>query len=319
MGRSFRSGIKLTKEDINEAIMAKAIYKKQIRRYLGLGFLLSFIPGTESYLGRSILLSVITKVEAELTGEDRAFFGTPFYFLGSALHAIICNHSDIDFLRILFRKYSDFGGLNRLNPFLYLTQLIKQIIIISNKIFNESKNELLLVLKNCFLYLIVLPLCPVILIMAVIGFVSYLATELLLNSLNTLLIEPFKFLFEAVHQFVKTSDSEFSFKPTEDYIKINRLMDALSDKPDENRIHIAYQTKELTLIEGPEKLIKAIDHHQNSVFFKHYKSTDLFEKEDQTIANAYGQLENYKTFNFFTRDILPTELRQVITNFCLEG
>lgn len=96
-------------------------------------------------------------------------------------------------------------------------------------------------------------------------------------------------------------------------------MDALGDKPEEKSTDTTYQAKELTLIEGSEKLVKAIEYHQNSVFFKHYKSTDLFEKDDQTIINTYDQLENYKTFNFFTRDILPIELRQVITYSCLNS
>lgn len=36
----------------NEGLEAKSIYKIQIRRYLGLGFFSSFIPGTEAFLAR---------------------------------------------------------------------------------------------------------------------------------------------------------------------------------------------------------------------------------------------------------------------------
>lgn len=206
---------------IEEAMVAKSIYKKQIRRYLGLGFFLSFIPGTESYLARKNLLSVISRIEAKVeeSGKNSDAIN-PLHFFMRTFYALTYNHLEVDFSEILIQE-NYLAGINRLNPFLYLTQLAKLLILNSyNLLCNLKEKAPNFVQITLWLFCpIILPIYMTGLLACLIGLVCYFITELILNSLNTLLIEPFQFVFEVIMQNVKNSHLEFSYLPTDDYLK----------------------------------------------------------------------------------------------------
>ncbi|MBA2657650.1 MAG: hypothetical protein H0U70_11840 [Tatlockia sp.] len=102
---------------LNNALSAKSIYKIQIRRYLGLGFFLSFIPGTEAFIARINLLSVIESCEEQAISW---IVTTPFYLINRAINVIADGISNESFLELLQKKS---WGINRLNPFFYLMRL----------------------------------------------------------------------------------------------------------------------------------------------------------------------------------------------------
>ncbi|MBA3535832.1 MAG: hypothetical protein H0T84_04370 [Tatlockia sp.] len=114
---------------IMEAEESKAIYKKQIRRYLGLGFFLSFIPGTEPFLARKALLSSILILESlDRLGGQKAieWFDTNIFI--RTFFSILYHNFKTDFVTILLKKDDKFAGINRLNPFFYPTKLVFTIL-----------------------------------------------------------------------------------------------------------------------------------------------------------------------------------------------
>lgn len=71
----------MQKNTIDNAKQAKNIYDRQIRRYLGLGFLLSFIPGTEAFIARKEYLSSLVHLQNEFNRSQITNLSTtPFFF-----------------------------------------------------------------------------------------------------------------------------------------------------------------------------------------------------------------------------------------------
>jgi hypothetical protein len=79
-----------------EAEKAKSIYELQIRRYFGLGFLFSFIPGTEAFTARteyfSSLRTLHLYIDYGVSRSDHRFLHylrlTPLYFLDNFIWKI---------------------------------------------------------------------------------------------------------------------------------------------------------------------------------------------------------------------------------------
>jgi hypothetical protein len=248
---------------LNELETAETIYKKQIRRYLGLGFFLSFIPGTEIYLARENLLSIIEEAELENERREPVFS----FIINSPLHVILYTIVTIgssfrNGLTSTLKRNED-EQVNRLNPFLYITQLLVLIL--------KEMPEIAL------FYVVLIPLLVV---FTILQFV----TELVLNSLFSLLIEPLIFGYEVIEQLVTEWPLEYASTPTEDYKKVNKLLNATNDPMYYNE---TYSTKELTLIEARKQSISSYKKHEEHAYFKLYKNTGLFDKRDSKIAEAY--------------------------------
>ncbi|MBA2709628.1 MAG: hypothetical protein H0U57_03425 [Tatlockia sp.] len=248
---------------ITLADAAKAIYKKQIRCYFGLGFLLSFIPGTDAFLARDNLLSVIIKIELKVKGSKgvtialgRPFaFVSPLFIFIRPFFAILFFNGVYNLSKILKGVNDHSWGLNRINPFLYFVQLIRFFIVALNLKSKIEKTTL-----PSWLHWLLSPLYIIGTAGFLIGFLLYFTTEIILNSLNTLLVEPLKFIYEVIFQFFETWNLEFTFIPTDDYLKIDKTLTSLSNNPtsldednlynsNESNITKVYETQELTLIE----------------------------------------------------------------------
>ncbi len=322
---------------VNEAKNAKTIYKKQIRRYLGMGFILSFIPGTDAFLARETLLTNIEHLESkklfwmeELPWSDESENDLIPWFMKSPLHIIIRT-----FLAITHHNYEDsfesiffgqnIGSSNRLNPFLYPAQLVVLILkaIRNNHLFyriNSYFGQFILILQIPAYAVIFIALGVAFSIafsILIPGIVLYFVTELLLNSLNTLLIEPFKFVYEVLNQLVTNWYLDFAYMPTDDYNKVSKILAAtdkklIDDAIKNNSLNI-YLTEELTLIESTEKIIDSMEKLRNSFFYKINQDKDLFIKSDPEILSAFNELENLRTFSYFTHKEMPNLFDKALT------
>ncbi len=314
-----------------EAEIAKIIYKMQIRRYLGLGFFLSFIPGTEPFLARKILLEAINNLESlqDRHGNQQLIIGVLGNIVVRTFMVILYHSSKTDFVDLLLPKEGGIPKANRLNPFLYPTKLVFFIITSTNflplRYLFSYPPELPIILK--------IPVYPILFIaigvlgvLIIASFILNLATELVLNSLHTLVVEPFIFAYEVIHQFVTNRGLDFAYMPTDDYKKVNRLANALGDQlindAELNDSLKDYQVQGLTLIESTERVINAMEEHRNSFFFRLNKGTDLLEKDDETIADSYNQLTNLRKFSYFTQNempnVFPKEINQYISDICFQ-
>jgi hypothetical protein len=318
---------------INEAKIAKSIYKKQIRRYLGLGFFFSFIPGTEAFLARETLLANIEKLESTMDGIDNLIpwvMKTPLHIFVRTYLSIVINNYKHTIASILFGQEEEPERLNRLNPLLYPAQLIFSFIIF---IINSSGPFSIINFIKDLPLILKIPVYPILFLIGCIVFpvlmisvILYFTTELILNSLNTLVIEPFKFAYEVIHQLITNWDLDFASMPTDDYNKINTIIGAIDKKlideaKQTSSLHI-YQAEKLTLIESTEALVNSMEKHRDSFFFELYKKTNLFQKDEKTIAASYNQLANLRKFSYFThKEMLnqfPKELKVRIKDTCFE-
>ncbi|MBA3535833.1 MAG: hypothetical protein H0T84_04375 [Tatlockia sp.] len=312
---------------VQEAIIVKSIYKKQIRRYLGLGFLLSFIPGTEPFLARKSLFSSIKSIESLDSFGEKAipeFLSNIFLrTVGSMLY----HNVESSFLDIMLGRNTNFAGLNRINPFLYPVYFTIFII--------KKYQELLFEILDYPTYLpfavkiLVYPILYVVYAIAIILLVIYaglyVLTEFLLNTLHTLLIEPFIFAFEVMHQFVSGWGMDLAYMPTEDYKNLNQLVVAMDNEVLEqaelsNSLNV-FTAEELTLVESTAKVIDTMEKHRNSFFYQLNKD-NLFQKTPKAIKASYHHLENLRTFSYFTHkemaNIFPKELTKVISDMSLK-
>jgi hypothetical protein len=312
---------------IVEAIIAKSIYKKQIRRYFGLGFFLSFIPDTEPFKARENLLANIEILESF---EDLipGFMKTPLHIFTRNLVGPMYHHMEDNFITILRGNNDNFGGLNRLNPLLYPIQLILAISKFIDNILQDSEWEfprLPLILKIAVYPILFILYCIYSLTLGTF-LLLYFTIELILNTLNTLIVEPFQFAYEVIHQLISTWGLEFASMPTDDYSKVNQLLNAVDNTlmyealtTDSLKI---YQTTELTLIESTDTLINSMQKHRSSYFFQLNKDSDLFQKDDKTIADSYNKFTNLRQFSYFTHKEMPNEfpkeLKQDISDLCFQ-
>lgn len=323
---------------LTEGRQAKLIYKKQIRRYLGLGFFLSFIPGTDAFRSREALSNFIHKVE---TNESELFdegniLSFPFNILWTTFRALYHSWEKIIVGEISYKE--DLKGLNPLNPFLYLTHLvvllIKPIFEWMNTPIKKDDDNFLDSLFSfskplAFVFFIILSLITYILgIPIAILLVLFLATELVLNSLNTLFIEPVKFAFEAIQQLVETWGFEFACLPTEDFEKLEYLIEAEDIelfKELSTKNQFSSQTSELSFIVNSPKAIKTLKEEHHSFFFEQNKDKNLFRENNRKKIRAnYNEFTNLKIFYFFTKQIellnvFPTELTKSIFDLCLKS
>ncbi|MBA2657076.1 MAG: hypothetical protein H0U70_08850 [Tatlockia sp.] len=287
-----------------ELIAAQDIYTREIRSLLGFGFVLSFIPGTEPYSARMNLLSHIIRFESNHT----AIHNILNYLFLSQVKSIYKSLFETDNLFKLIRKNKKW---NRVNPFLYLTKLFIYFIfiIIGLVIGLASFVSVLLELHNnkkldLFLMIIFLPIFYIFMFALswpVLAYmVLYYITELSLNFLYTLLVEPFIFAYEVIKQLYDNWSTQSLLIPTEDFLKLTDLSVAVELQTIEaNAKYLEVEidnlqeqisslkeilpTSELTLIEGSKDLITNYKKYQNSVFFKVDKKS-LPQKSMGTIA-----------------------------------
>ncbi|MBA3536607.1 MAG: hypothetical protein H0T84_08365 [Tatlockia sp.] len=312
---------KMTNNSIVEPLVAKIIYKKQIRRFLGLGFFLSFIPGTDAFKARDNLFETILQLESQLrfnTSPDpiKQFMGwlitSPLHIFFRTFVAITYENLAKEFPDIIFRK-EDIGGVNRLNPFLYPTKLFCMFLDNNNTLIDS------IFFNNSIPFILRIPIYAVgAILIAVFALIAllYFTTELILNCTNTLLVEPFRYAFETIYQLVTSWNLDFRYIPSADYPKINKILHTVDKKlidAEENSALQAYQTPDLTLIESTDKIIAAFEKHQNSLFYRINKDKNLVNQSRREILNSYNELENLRTFSYFTHKEMPNLFDSALT------
>ncbi|MBA3536864.1 MAG: hypothetical protein H0T84_09680 [Tatlockia sp.] len=147
-------------------------------------------------------------------------------------------------------------------------------------------------------------------------------TELVLNSLHTLFVEPFIFAFEVLQQLINSWGLDLAYMPTEDYRQVDRLItaigdDSISNAKQNDNLHII-QTKDLTLIESTKKVIESMEKHRHSFFLKIIKNKDLENIGVETIESSYNQLELLRKFSYFTRIEMAHEFPKELTHTILD-
>ncbi|MBA2710715.1 MAG: hypothetical protein H0U57_09010 [Tatlockia sp.] len=306
---------------------AKTIYKKQIRRYGGLGFFLSFIRGTEAYTARENLYEIVNKGDEDIIKHLPTILewmvNSPFHVLIRTLASIAHSSFELELSETLFRTY-DAGGANRFNPFLYLAKFFVLLIdliepLIDLTIFNQ---------KIPIIFRI--PFVAIGLMFLSFGFifaVLYFTTELVLNTLNTLLVEPVRFVFEVIQQLITGWNSEFKSYAPENFKKLNNFTQAVDPHPfdeaiKDNSLNI-YNGSIVTLVESRKDVLLSLDKHQNHAFFQANKNTPLFNLHPHTILKAYrnhNMFQNFLFFSHFTKtsmaNLFPVELTAKIVNIC---
>ncbi|MBA3535778.1 MAG: hypothetical protein H0T84_04075 [Tatlockia sp.] len=283
------------KKFIDEALIAKLIYKKQIRRYLGLGFILSFIPDSDPFKARINLLAVIERGEEETSND---FIKSPFHILFRTFYELITvvENEELKLTEILFEKKNLKWGINRINPFFYLFKFLQDLTSSLKQGPGQTDS-----IFGALLWLAVLA----------IGIVSYYVTiilyflsEPLFNFLHTLLIEPFIFAAEVINQKITDHSMDYALIPTDEFYKVNKIVTAFEPA---NLIIDAEITPTLTLLTGSEEKIYNYKKHHSGLFFKKYQDTDLFEKSNKTIAEANAELQ-LTAFKFFNKERLPMDI-----------
>jgi hypothetical protein len=275
---------------IAEALTAKSIYKKQIRHHLGLGFFLSFIPGTEAFKAREHLLAIILKCEEQ---DDSGIIKILFHIFQRTffvLKTVIMDHEDPS--EILFGKNNSNWGINRLNPFFYILHFLQSI---------EGRD---CPTDSCGGVILGVLLSTIGIIVYGISIILYILTEPLLNALHTLLIEPFIFAYEVLDQQIKNPNMDYALISTEEFIKVNKIVNALDPA---NLITNVETSQELTLVVGTEAKIVTYEKHRTSFFFKKYKDSDLFEQSSKSLVEVYSSLQ-INAFRFFNKDVLTNDI-----------
>ncbi|MBA2653278.1 MAG: hypothetical protein H0U73_13595 [Tatlockia sp.] len=315
----------------DEAIAAKSIYKKQIRRYFGFGFFLSFFPGTEPFLARMTLFSIMTRVDDDFFKSNILSILAHLFHrtFESIVHSVI-DSSAVGLLQIIFREKQRWGA-NRLNPFLYLTKLLTPIVIIISFIFDRIISSLSHS-KEIILHIILSSVYLVLAVATFIYFALYFITEILLNSLHTLLVEPSIFAYEVITQLITNWSLQFTYTATDEFYKINNLKEALEAENTSDIVETCkpkvYKTMEFTLVESTEKQISSYKKHRDSYFFKAFKDSDLFQQKKEIIVEKHQRLESLNTFYLFASrtfpqldykyfPLFPKDVIRIINYFCL--
>ncbi|MBA2657075.1 MAG: hypothetical protein H0U70_08845 [Tatlockia sp.] len=306
---------------IAESKTAKIIYKKLIRQYLGLGFPLSFLPGTEAYAARINLLSVIARLE-----EYRQNSTLDNIYIHLFKRTLASIKYSLDRERFQGDKV---WGANRLNPFFYLTQMgVIFVGLLARINFKlppqlEFLGDYIVLLDHLLIPLYIITFVMLVLVMCV-HFTLYFATEILLNSLNSLIMEPFIFAYEVLKQFFEKE--QFTQIPSIEYSELDPLRKTIdmngevieTDKQARLEIPKCYPTTEKTLIEGSKELINSFKFHQNTLFFKAYKNTGFFQQDKEIIQDSHAQLKAMQAFYWFALQLFPIELSEIIFDCCVK-
>lgn len=256
---------------LRKLLNAQQNYEVLTRRYMGLGFFASFIPGTNAFAARMDYvreqLEVHKAIQEILNGHEFPFHGaiqlslTPFYFLenfaenycsitDTALNNIVKIRKDSllklvsyfpiasDFIQVnsgsitLKKDWYENLGHTLVNPLRIISSLLRFLHRTVDAIFEigaENGTESSLGRKffkglSAFLFL------PVRLLVGVVE----AAVDFVLDTLHTLLIEPWSFAYETGKQLVTTWSKELLYIPDKEYkgIKVleSVLMDAASKK-----------------------------------------------------------------------------------------
>ncbi|MBA3537816.1 MAG: hypothetical protein H0T84_14605 [Tatlockia sp.] len=298
---------------IVDAEDAKSIYEVQIRRYLGLGFLFSFIPGTEAftarteYFGSLLSLHNYIKVDGAANNSDQPYLHyirlTPLYFLDNFVGEIYTippfnersSLSDLPF-NIDHLKQVDWYktlGHTLLNPIKIVSFLLR--------LFHCSLVALVFsVLNYCVLaealrwttQMLFLPLHVVVAI-------AEASVDLVLNCLDTLLLDPLRFVHEIAKQFLflQNKSHEFVYIPSEEYGGIDNIDNILKINQSNDRFkNLVTQSTNQTLSlfftdAGKEQYL------EESRFYKRMKEMDYFANSQNFSQMSKAKIQTLKLFS----------------------
>ncbi len=315
----------------SNAIKAKAIYDKQIKRYLGFGFLASFIPGTEAFLARTdyflSLLEIHRKIENQLEGGE--FYAKHFHTIGL---------TPLYFLSTFVAKFYEITATAKTNILVNrkdtLGDLGSYLPIVSDIVWYSSRRgETIHIQENWYKHLFSSLLNPIKLVSSALRFLHRsvdtfyeLGTEtrtesslprlllkgisalffipirllvsliektvdLGLSVLETLFIEPLRFGYEVVEQLLETWDKEYVYTPIEESNGIMHINNALDSHVYRDQI-IETEQFNLKTLTYDEK----INYIKDKNFYNQMKSTGLFANTANFQHISGEQRTKIKTF-----------------------
>ncbi|MBA3537626.1 MAG: hypothetical protein H0T84_13630 [Tatlockia sp.] len=306
-------------EHVLQVNHAKLIYEKQIKRYLfGLGFFLSFIPGTEAFIARKELYtSLITHPASSYELADPilgALLGTITKYTYSRFGRFNFDFDEA-FYKIIHGTGAKSWLLHPFNIFQYLAGMLEFMrnFFWHQYEFDSSINQLT---RSFFGILLAIDF---LLLVAVI-FLLVIPTEFVLNAIDTLIFDPIRFIVGEIKQSYDYYDKEFLYVPTEEYNKVTMIKDALNTSAQENPLTIISANQFTLEITSSEKKNQYTT-YANGFFFKTYKNDPMFlEKDYKSIAATHRTLENLERFYFFNKSsaTLPNDVVKLITATSLE-
>ncbi|MBA3537818.1 MAG: hypothetical protein H0T84_14615 [Tatlockia sp.] len=328
---------------------AKSIYDQQIRRYFGLGFLSSFIPGTEAFIARteyfSSLLKLHKNIRKNASDSDLPLLHytnlSPFYFLNNyvlRLYGIPWRKDGRDppkrtFAEALLelplvsdwqqsKKYNQPEewyknlGHTLLNPLRILSSLLRffhfslDALIDLIKPYDHLARAGLRILSVVIFY-------PFHFLAAV----AESTVDFVLNCLDTLLIDPLRFGYEVAQQGLQTLFSEYFYVSSEEYDGVAYINLAINGNVN-NRFETKVTQSEnytLTLFTDNEKET----YIEESQFYKRMKDNLFFSKSDnflklsKTEKQTLTLLNDWKKFRqlkLLESDVsLPDDVLSVIS------
>lgn len=331
---------------------ARTIYNKQIRRYLGFGFVASFLPGTEAFMARKDYFSSLLQLHKKTEGDIESLRSKDHFLTSCPWHTnlIGIGLSPFFFLEgLLFEFYSIIYDIRefkrhciddiRKDSFFELMTylpIISDIAYAPRGLPDEVKQKEIKLTwyKNLSLTFI----NPVRLVSSTLKFLHYTvyaifelgadyndhkaqnkaslprqilkgiaaaffipfrlligvvekSVDLVWSAVNALLIEPFRFVYEAGKQLADTWPKKFLYLPNEEYKGIKSVSQALQQEtipaPEKKKSKSKFQSEAYTLkIALPAKEERYANYN---TFFKAHCNETMFTSNDiQAIAQAYG-------------------------------
>ncbi|MBA3535855.1 MAG: hypothetical protein H0T84_04490 [Tatlockia sp.] len=239
----------------------KKIYDHQIRRYFGLGFLASFIPGTEAFSARMDYLSSLLEshkiIENRLSRYNDSFYYhliklTPLYFLKDFLKYYEIAHKSIKNINkirksnlsellpelpimsdILVKNDYRKGhstradwyihlGHSLLNPFRMLSSLL---LFLHNSVDAILESGESYTFSNPTVHLMVFKAMSAIIFVPLRLLVGVMeaTVDLGLSILDSLFLDPIRFGYEVISQHLETKSMEYLYVPYEECDGIRKI------------------------------------------------------------------------------------------------
>ncbi|MBA3537321.1 MAG: hypothetical protein H0T84_12045 [Tatlockia sp.] len=303
--------------NVQELNYVKLIYEKQIKRYfLGLGFFLSFIPGTEAFIARKELYkNLITHPKSSAYEFLDPIVGTLFGTMSNYTWG-----RDFDFDEAFFKLIHGTGAKywvhHPINIFQYLAGMLESLRHFFWNEYEFNNNPEALLTRFGFGILLAIDF----LLLVSVIFLLVIPTEFVLNMIDTLIFDPLRFIVEEIKQSYDYYDKEFLYVPSEEYNIVKMINNALNIPAQENSTTISANqyTLEISSSEKKNQYTTCV----NGLFFKTYKNEPMFWKKDhKAIAAAHRTLENLERFYFFNKsmDVLPKDMVNLIAAVSLEN
>lgn len=295
---SSKTNARLMMKIDNASRPAKIIYEKQIRRYLfGIGFIFSFIPGTEAFRARMELLET-------LMGYLYTHPGEFFMPIGNAIEMSILDFS--------FKKSVDYAisgkTESRLHPFnLFQYVLIAQVSLVAYVCDINNHIPFWIIAMTSFLNSLLL---------VAIG-TMMLIVEFALRIADSIIFEPIRFFIEELKEKFDNDGKTFIYLPEEELNVAVALDLAIHKSPNKAQALEHYSSRNFKLILANAEESIRISRCKASLFSQKYSCHALIGRSDSWIATTWTLLQNLMQFFIYAKsECIPGDIFEVIEKIC---